>query len=56
MNRLTLNSFRGLPYWPWQIDLQLRHLIRYPGLLDHIARVFWIPLTNAGGDHRIPAW
>ena len=54
MNRLTVNSFRALTYWPWQIDLQLRHLIRYPGLLDHIARVFWIPLTNAGGDHRIP--
>ena len=23
---------------PWQIDLQLRHLIRHPGLLDHIDR------------------
>ena len=21
---------------PWRIDLQLRHLIRHPGLLDHI--------------------
>ena len=24
---------------PWRIDLQLRHLIRHPGLLDHIDRV-----------------
>ena len=23
---------------PWQIDLQLRHLIRHPGLLEHIDR------------------
>ena len=23
----------------WRIDLQLRHLIRHPGLLDHIDRV-----------------
>ena len=34
---------------PWQIDLQLRHLIQHPGLLEHIDRV-GIPLTNAGGD------
>lgn len=31
---------------PWPIDLQLRHLIQHPGLLDHIDRV-GIPLTNA---------
>ena len=24
---------------PWRIDLQLRHLICHPGLLDHIDRV-----------------
>ena len=24
---------------PWRIDLQLRHLIRHPGLLEHIDRV-----------------
>lgn len=29
---------------PWQIDLQLRHLIQHPGLLDHIDRV-GIPLV-----------
>lgn len=23
---------------PWRIDLQLRHLIRHPGLLEHIDR------------------
>jgi hypothetical protein len=23
---------------PWLIDLQLRHLVRYPGLLEHIDR------------------
>ncbi len=34
---------------PWRIDLQLRHLIHHPGLLDHIDRV-GIPLTNAGGE------
>jgi len=28
---------------PWRIDLQLRHLIRHPGLLDHIDR-YGIPL------------
>jgi len=34
---------------PWRIDLQLRHLIQHPGLLEHIDRV-GIPLTNAGGE------
>jgi hypothetical protein len=24
---------------PWRIDLQLRHLISHPGLLEHIDRV-----------------
>jgi predicted nucleotidyltransferase len=30
---------------PWQIDLQLRHLISHQGLLDHIDRV-GIPLAT----------
>jgi hypothetical protein len=34
---------------PWRIELQVRHLIHYPGLLDHIDRV-GIPFTNEGGE------